>query len=207
MLKRLAEAHPSAISQLKIQYRMHEDICVLASKAIYAGTFHLEIALLTSFAIRVSERWHSVGTLLCAHKVPLMDLPAFPKALARSAPWIRDVINPFRPVVFADTDKIVLGERPQEQDVIDPLERTGSRDMGGGNMVNDTEARLIRLLLQGLVDSGVSPLNIGVICPFNSQVGAVLFDDEPCCCMASVPFYHDLIRAPSRFALLKIAST
>jgi superfamily I DNA and/or RNA helicase len=38
MLKRLAEAHPSSVSQLKIQYRMHEDICALASKAIYNGT-------------------------------------------------------------------------------------------------------------------------------------------------------------------------
>jgi superfamily I DNA and/or RNA helicase len=105
--------------------------------------------------------------------VPLLELPAFPNALARSAPWIRNAINPFRPVVFADTDKIVTVERPQEQDAIDPLERTGSRETGG-SMVNDTEARLVHVLLQGLVDSGVSPSSIGVICPFNSQVCALV---------------------------------
>jgi DNA replication ATP-dependent helicase Dna2 len=104
--------------------------------------------------------------------VPILELATFPTALSRSAPWMKNVINPFRPVVFADTDKIVLVERPQEQDAIDPLERNGSRG-NGGNIVNDTEAHLARLLLQGLVDCGVAPSDIGVICPFNSQVCAL----------------------------------
>ena len=41
MLKRLAEAHPGAVVQLKLQYRMHKEICSLASRAIYNGKHHL----------------------------------------------------------------------------------------------------------------------------------------------------------------------
>ena len=40
MLKRLAEAHPSAVVQLNHQYRMHKEICSLASNAIYNGKLH-----------------------------------------------------------------------------------------------------------------------------------------------------------------------
>jgi len=41
MLKRLAEAQPNAVVQLKLQYRMHKEICALASKAIYDGKLGL----------------------------------------------------------------------------------------------------------------------------------------------------------------------
>lgn len=160
MLKRLAEAHPSAVQQLTLQYRMHPEICKLASDAIYDGK------------------------LVPAVQVPRLQLPNFPKALdaksfERTCPWLKRVLNPFRPVVFANTDAIVKDPSNERVDVpngppandkmIVPLERTVSRE-AGGSMVNDAEATLVSLFVHGLVAAGLSPSSIGVICPFRAQV-------------------------------------
>lgn len=119
----------------------------------------------------------SIGQLKCAVDIPLLSLPAFPKALnatamAKNGHWIKNVLNPFRPVVFADTDGIKNNEfcdTPGELDAISPLEHTVSRQ-ARGTVVNDTEAALVREIVKGLVIVGVPPSSIGVICPFNAQV-------------------------------------
>ena len=149
MLKRLAEAHPECVAQLTLQYRMHEEICALSSAAIYNNT------------------------LKCATQIPRLDLPGFPRALSsfgKTSQWMKAVLNPYRPMLFADTDRITSSVRAgREQEGLEPLERTASRH-AGGNMVNDTEAALVSLIVQGLVSCGMAPSSIGVICPFNAQV-------------------------------------
>jgi DNA replication ATP-dependent helicase Dna2 len=168
MLKRLAEAHPESVVQLKHQYRMHSQICRLSSDAIYDGK--LKTAINDS----------------------VLNLPGFPSALTdqvfgNARPWIERVIDPERPVVFANTDGITqtpptaTSPVPKMRDtdangsrLILPLERTASRQLGG-NMVNDTEARLVRLLVQGLVATGLPISDIGIICPFRAQVFDILF--------------------------------
>lgn len=68
MLKRLAEAHPNAVAQLTLQYRMHHEICSIASQAIYNGRMifttneHLSYLIFQSLT-RVSIYCH------CAYQV------------------------------------------------------------------------------------------------------------------------------------------
>mgnify|MGYP003863544069 CR=1 FL=1 len=71
-------------------------------------------------------------------------------------------------MVFASTDQINNGVTKESADGIVPLERTASTR--AGNMVNDTEAILVRRIVGALVAGGMPPSSIGVICPFNAQV-------------------------------------
>ena len=91
---------------------------------------------------------------------------------------MKTVLNPYRPVIFADTDRLVSSVKPgSEQDVMQPLEETGRRQIGGGGTVNPSEATIVSLLVQGLSACGLQPSSIGVICPFNAQIK--LLEDCP----------------------------
>lgn len=170
MLKRLADKHPSSVAQLTLQYRMHGAICQLCNDIVYGGK------------------------LRCANEVietSLLSLPGFPSAILKHALidpiacWMTEVIDPSQPVVFVDTDSIrnrtaVNGNRqsvmtppPLEgahpNSVTSGLERTTGKK-GKGNVVNDTEAALVRQIVHGLLECGMETSQIGVICPFRSQV-------------------------------------
>ena len=118
----------------------------------------------------------ALGYLVNGVEVPRLQLQKFPKALSsqefgNSSRWVQKVVNPFRPVVFVDTDG--MGQRDTDildkQDNIVPLERAASRQ-AGGNTVNDTEAMLVSRIVEALVSVGLSPTAIGIICPFNAQI-------------------------------------
>lgn len=163
MLKRLADKHPQSVAQLALQYRMHADICQLSNDIVYDGK------------------------LRCANKdveTRLLRLPSFPSAILAhskmdpSGCWVKNAIDPSRPVVFLDTDFIRRVMTPRKtadggnaDTLTQGLERTTGKN-GRGNIVNDTEAMLARQILYALMDCGLEPNNIGVICPFRSQVSA-----------------------------------
>jgi DNA replication ATP-dependent helicase Dna2 len=167
MMKRLADNYPESVAQLTYQYRMHEDICRLSSKAVYDGK------------------------MKCGNeKVRLqrLDLPSYPDGLPSPLPgakynWLVPVINPVRSVAFVDTDQ--LRKHPEAKENVsnrgndslsEPLEgKVGGR--AGGNVVNTTEAVLARCLIEGLVSAGMSPRDIGLICPFRAQLR--LLDEDP----------------------------
>jgi DNA replication ATP-dependent helicase Dna2 len=160
MLKRLADKHPSSVAQLALQYRMHGAICQLSNDIVYNGK------------------------LRCANKdveTRLLSLSGFPAAIRKHASvdsascWMTKAIDPSQPVVFLDTDRIQRINTPRKPSETNPdtftsgLERTAGKN-GKGNIVNDTEATLVRQVLHALMECGLEPSNIGVICPFRSQV-------------------------------------
>jgi hypothetical protein len=131
------------------------------------------------------------GKLRCANEVvetSLLRLPGFPSAILKHAVidpiscWMTDVIDPSHPVVFVDTDSI-RSHTANSQSAItlssldgahslsttSGLERTTGK-RGKGNVVNDTEAVLVRQVVHGLLECGMETSQIGVICPFRSQV-------------------------------------
>ena len=165
MLKRLADAFPSSISPLTYQYRMNGEICQLSSDAVYDGR------------------------LKCASEdvaLKLLELHDFPKSLPHlvsttSIPWLTEVIDPARGVVFMDTDKLKSGTVTYKREVatrsgtgsmaeqIDALEsRMGKRY--DGKIVNQTEATLVRYIIKALMAVGLQAGDIGVVCPFRAQV-------------------------------------
>ena len=104
MLKRLADKHPSSVAQLAMQYRMHGSICQLSNDIVYNGK------------------------LRCANKdveTRLLNLSGYPSALLNytivdsGTCWMKNAIDPSRPVVFLDTDQIQRLKTPRK-----PFERT-----------------------------------------------------------------------------------
>lgn len=161
MLKRLADEHPSSVAQLALQYRMHGAICQLSNDIVYGGK------------------------LRCANKdveTRLLGLPGYPSALLNHKSidlpscWVTKAIDPSRPVVFLDTDRIQRINTPMKtasgsnpNTFTSGLERATGKN-GKGNIVNDTEAMLVRQVLHALMACGLEPSDAGVICPFRSQV-------------------------------------
>jgi superfamily I DNA and/or RNA helicase len=143
---------------------MNKDICRLSSEAVYGG--------------RLKCGNNEVGSQLLA-------VPSFPSCLPQAVSravysWLKVVIDPQKPVIFVDTDNIKKDPRPvnklnsvnqgsSEQEGIEALE-TSIGGRVGGNVVNPTEATLIRFILKGLFTSGVPASSVGVISPFRAQV-------------------------------------
>jgi DNA replication ATP-dependent helicase Dna2 len=164
LLSRLTEKHPASVAPLTYQYRMNADICRLSSLAVYDGKL-------------------KCGTREVSTQI--LKLPNFPVGLPAKASqkcygWLNSVIDPKRPAIFVDTDNIRREPRPMSQlgkngdcDGIEALEtKVGGKI--GGNVVNPTEATLVRYLAMGLVRSGLNPASIGVISPFRAQVRVFL---------------------------------
>lgn len=147
MLKRLAEKHPSDVAQLTLQYRMHEDICLLSNLLVYNGL------------------------LKCGNdivRVQKLTLSHFPRALktkiqptTKGLGWLLPVLNPNKPVVFVNTDK--LG-----QDLEGSERARGAKN--GVGVFNDTEVSLAGHVIDGLRLCGLQAEYIGVISPYRSQV-------------------------------------
>ena len=168
LLKRLADKHPSCVAQLALQYRMHSDICQLSNDLMYKGK--LECA---------SEQVQNQQ----------LNLPGFPDNIPavispQPSSWLMTATDPCKPVVFLDTDQIMLSNAPSTtaNDVVRAssndlprmaLERSSGRGGRGGNIVNDTEASLVCVVVDTLVGCGLPSSSIGVVCPFRAQVKLV----------------------------------
>lgn len=146
MLKRLADQHPSSVAQLTLQYRMHEDICLLPNLLVYKGG------------------------LKCANdevKSKKLNLPSFPRSLKNiikpgniGLGWLLPVLNPNKPVVFVNTDNIGRD-----------LEFCGKgRGSASRGLVNDAEVEIATLIVKGLLACDLSPSSIGIISPYRAQV-------------------------------------
>jgi len=163
-MSRLAEAQPQSVSQLTLQYRMNEDICQLSNDIVYAGK------------------------LKCANdtvRVQRLSAPQYPENVPDASPiapkdWLAEVISPESPVCFVDTDRPCRNDPTKN---IESLERKSARrgPMGDGSacgsIVNDVEADLVKEVIEGILACGVSPNNVGIICPFRAQVR--LLNDKP----------------------------
>lgn len=153
MLMRLADAHPSAVSQLTYQYRMHNDICQLSNDIVYKGR------------------------LQCANDfvaTRVLTLKGFPENLSPSISldvdfWLHRAVDPSSAVCFLDTDLIKGVVSDKAGDSICRLERTSGRHTGG-SVVNDTEVSMTRIFVNGLIACGVEPSSIGIISPFRAQI-------------------------------------
>ncbi|CAI8612315.1 unnamed protein product [Vicia faba] len=128
---RLSEAHPQAISALQSQYRMCQGIMDLSNVLIYGDRLRCGSSEIANAKLEFS------GLSCCL-------------------PWLEDVLNPGRPVIFIDTDMLpALEERDQK--VVN----------------NPTEAHIIAEVAKELVNNGIGGEHIGIITPYNSQANLI----------------------------------
>ena len=166
-MKKLADKYPQSVAPLTFQYRMHAEICRLSSEAFYGGRLKCADEEVRSRTLEVSN---------------------FPSCLPLTSslgmqPWLRDVINPTKCVVFVDTDSIkrnpavkngAIGESNQSDPGIEALEENAGGRVSG-NIINQTEAILVRFILKGLLSTGLPASSICVICPFQAQVCLLIY--------------------------------
>ncbi|CAJ1958757.1 unnamed protein product [Sphenostylis stenocarpa] len=140
---RLSEAHPQAILALQSQYRMCQDIMDLSNALIYGDR-------LRCGSVEVANAKLEFSGLKC-------DLP-----------WLENVLNPRRPVIFIDTDKLPALESRDQKIVNNPI-----------------EAQIIAEVAKELVKNGIGKEHIGIITPYNSQANVI----RQAACMTSLEIH------------------
>ncbi|CAJ2669775.1 unnamed protein product [Trifolium pratense] len=128
---RLSEAHPQAISALQSQYRMCQGIMDLSNALIYGDRLRCGSSEIANAKLEFS-------------------------GLNCSLPWLEDVLNPGRPVIFIDTDMLPALEERDRKIVNNPI-----------------EAHIIAEVAKELVKNGIEGEHIGIITPYNSQANLI----------------------------------
>ncbi|XP_024627209.1 DNA replication ATP-dependent helicase/nuclease JHS1 isoform X2 [Medicago truncatula] len=123
---RLSEAHPQAISALQSQGIMDLSNALIYGDRLRCGTSEIANAKL------------EFSGLNC------------------SLPWLENVLNPRRPVIFIDTDMLPALEERDHKIVNNPI-----------------EAHIIAEVAKELVKNGIGGENIGIITPYNSQANLI----------------------------------
>lgn len=144
LLKHLAESNPESIAPLTYQYRMHRDICELSSRFIYDGKM-------------------KCGNAQVANAT--LQLPAFHgnrRFNLLSNAWRKSAVDPSIPLVFLNTDTIIYNEQADLE--------SASGKARGSPIINETEAGLVRQVIDDFVSCGLPPSCMGIVCPFRAQV-------------------------------------
>ncbi|GAU13084.1 hypothetical protein TSUD_173840 [Trifolium subterraneum] len=123
---RLSEAHPQAISALQSQ-----GIMDLSNALIYGDRLRCGSSEIANAKLEFS-------------------------GLNCSLPWLEDVLNPGRPVIFIDTDMLPALEERDQKIVNNPI-----------------EAHIIAEIAKELVKNGIDGEHIGIITPYNSQANLI----------------------------------
>ncbi|KAG7018906.1 DNA replication ATP-dependent helicase/nuclease DNA2, partial [Cucurbita argyrosperma subsp. argyrosperma] len=128
---RLSEAHPQAISALQSQYRMCRDIMELSNALIYGDR------------------------LRCGSEETANAKLEF-SGLKLSSSWLKEVVNPCKPVIFVCTDLLPAYETRDHKIVNNPI-----------------EANILAEVTKGLLDGGINGNDVGIITPYNSQASII----------------------------------
>ncbi|KAJ1272512.1 hypothetical protein BS78_06G207100 [Paspalum vaginatum] len=128
---RLSEAHPQAISALRCQYRMSSGIMELSNSLIY-------------------------GNRLCCGSLEIANAKLKFSGREPVHLKLKEILNPDRAVIFANTDQIPAHEAKDHRTVNNP-----------------TEAHIISWIIKELIRRGVAQHDIGIITPYNAQVNLI----------------------------------
>lgn len=128
---RLSEAHPQAICALQSQYRMCAAIMELSNALIYGNRLRCGSSEVENAKMKYT-------------------------GLTSGPTWIKEAMNPNRPVVFINTD-LLLAFETNDQKAVN----------------NQMEANIIAEIVCRFLSRGILEDDIGIITPYNSQVDLI----------------------------------
>lgn len=185
LFRRLCEAHPVSLQRLSYQYRMNADVMALCNDMTYSGRLRCGNA-------RVEHQRLVIPNLAAvpAPQSPSKSLGRIPPSnvsrqghlveRSRLRPWLTEVLDPARRVVFLDTDAIASDMRegvPPDRGgrmvrSFSGLEARSAKPENGsiGALVNAVECDVVCLLVWGLDIAGFDVGGVGTISPYRSQV-------------------------------------
>ena len=166
-MQTLADAHPSAVFELRAQYRMADDLAKISNVISYAGRLR---AANGDVATRVMR------SLLAKQTSDV--LKAFSSSARggdpRDSPWLVAASDPARRVVFLDTSD--GGERAFETSGTGTVREGNAGPARGHKHVNAYEREIVVRVLAALRARGAEPGSCAVLSPYNSQVDALDVD-------------------------------
>ncbi|KAG9081363.1 Tripartite DNA replication factor [Ceratobasidium sp. UAMH 11750] len=141
LFRRLSDAHPEAVVDLALQYRMNEEIMTLSNHLIYGdrlrcGNQQVATQALVVHKESAGQPWH-------------ITCDSGPNTKC----WLDELVDPSCKVRFVDTDGL-----PARNTVI------------GSLVQNDIEAELVVQMVEALIRSGVKPSQIGIISVYRQQI-------------------------------------
>jgi hypothetical protein len=144
LFKLLAEAHPSAVHKLRVQYRMNNDIMSLSNRLIYQGQLTCGSEAVANQKLDISPQ-----------QLALLPPPLAQYAHDSSLDWMRQALDPTRSIVFLNTDFVSA-----------PEEKVEFKDI----VRNPIEANLTAQITCALLKLGVPKEHIGIISPLRAQL-------------------------------------
>lgn len=151
IFKMLAAAHPSAVTKLRIQYRMNEDIMKLSNNLIYQGMLRCGNESVAKRKFEFTDSHY----LEMRSLLDLKRIEAFVDPQLRTKTWIEEILDHNRQVIFVNTDFVPAPEEKLElADVVR----------------NPTEARFVAILAKALLRIGVERESLGIISPLRAQL-------------------------------------
>jgi len=172
LFKRLSSLHPCACASLTFQYRMNKDIMYISNSLVYGGNLKCASEAVGSRKLQIDR---SVLDDLTIMPPPRTDGDHVPG----SAPllhWLRDIVDPAKAVVFLNTDSIAKGpleSRTVPKSFAIKHAFAPDSDVLKGSLVNHVEASLVDTCVNGLLRCNVAATDIGVICPYRSQLSVL----------------------------------
>uniref|UniRef100_A0A8C3C3L6 DNA replication ATP-dependent helicase/nuclease n=1 Tax=Cairina moschata TaxID=8855 RepID=A0A8C3C3L6_CAIMO len=135
LFKRL-EQNQNAVVQLTVQYRMNSKIMSLSNMLVYEGKLECGSEKVSNATVNLPN--------LKKLKLELADA---------SKTWLKEVLEPDKPVCFLNTEKVPAPEHAEK-----------------GGVYNVTEAKLVFFLTSLFIQAGCKPSDIGVISPYRHQL-------------------------------------
>uniref|UniRef100_A0A8B9R5N2 DNA replication ATP-dependent helicase/nuclease n=1 Tax=Anas platyrhynchos TaxID=8839 RepID=A0A8B9R5N2_ANAPL len=135
LFKRL-EKNQNAVVQLTVQYRMNSKIMSLSNMLVYEGKLECGSEKVSNATVNLPN--------LKKLKLELADA---------SKTWLKEVLEPDKPVCFLNTEKVPAPEHAEK-----------------GGVYNVTEAKLVFFLTSLFIQAGCKPSDIGVISPYRHQL-------------------------------------
>ncbi|KAG9112793.1 Tripartite DNA replication factor [Ceratobasidium sp. 392] len=141
LFRRLSDAHPEAVVDLALQYRMNEEIMTLSNHLIYGdrlrcGNEQVATQSLAIYKESLGQPWH----IACGSG-------------PNTKCWLDELVDPSCKVRFVDTDGL-----PARNTVI------------GSLVQNEIEAELVVQTVEALIRVGVKPSQIGIISVYRQQI-------------------------------------
>jgi DNA replication ATP-dependent helicase Dna2 len=164
LFKLLSDAHPASVVNLEHQYRMAEDIQLLASSLVYNGRLKCGTPGVASRMLSIPGLESGLAAHHQGRSTSLSSMQQS-QAICRgdSSCFLRHCLTPANRCVFLNTDTLA--------------KNAAAREIASGQRItNSAESLIVSQLATTLIRSGISPASIGVITFYRSQLALLKRD-------------------------------
>ncbi|WRT68360.1 uncharacterized protein IL334_005336 [Kwoniella shivajii] len=144
LFKLLSSAHPQAVSDLSMQYRMNEDIMLLSNRLVYEGKLKCGNEQVANSGLILKSRQKCSNTFETSNNC---------HQTGKEECWIQQLLEESAKCMFIDTDMLPAS------------------DFRVGDLVqNEVEAKLVQQLAIALTASGLHQEDLAIITPYRQQI-------------------------------------